>query len=380
VNLPPGFARLKSEQRLKGLDTLRAAAILGVLVTHYPKIPGQVLSRALNLGWVGVDLFFVLSGFLIGGQILKESAAARDISLKSFYVRRLLRTLPAYYVVLAIYFFLSPAPGWRDLLFAQNFDVIRAFTPSWSLCVEEQFYLAFPIVILALRQIRVSPLIIPMAALVSLAFRVVNWHIARPDLLAEALAENAYLKWIYYPTYCRLDGIAFGIGLAAIQYLRPTLWAIVMRRGSALLWSGLFLLALSIPLLWTHYSFARSTVGFFVLDLGFALLTASALSPASVFSLYQPPGARILAELAYSLYLTHSLALMAAAIWFSHLSDAVRLLASIATIATFAILLHSCVEAPMIAYRDRLISRIRASLRGGSDLGKTFAEAGSNAI
>jgi len=144
------MANKNQSMRLPGLDVLRAAAILMVIVAHYPKASTGVMVRLLNFGWTGVDLFFVLSGYLIGGQLWKPLAAGEGVLLKEFYLRRLLRTLPAYYVVLGVYFVLAavtqvtaPTPPWKFLVFAQNFRIPSTFTPSWSLCVEEQFYLMF---------------------------------------------------------------------------------------------------------------------------------------------------------------------------------------------------------------------------------------------
>ena len=108
-------------QRIHGLDTLRALAIVLVFTNHYM---GFVSNRATfgvvsELGWMGVDLFFALSGYLIGNQIF-AGLRQDSFSLKNFYARRLLRTLPNYYVVLALYAFwplwagsTQHAPWWQ---------------------------------------------------------------------------------------------------------------------------------------------------------------------------------------------------------------------------------------------------------------------------
>ncbi|MGZ5202605.1 MAG: acyltransferase family protein, partial [Telluria sp.] len=139
--------------RLAGLDTLRALAIVLVLMTHYDGFVnrGSTFGFIGEVGWAGVDLFFVLSGYLIGNQLLAPAARGESLSLKAFFARRLLRTLPNYYVVLAVYLLLphsaiwgkSMAPVWRYLSFTQNIGLQygQTFTHSWSLCIEEQFYL-----------------------------------------------------------------------------------------------------------------------------------------------------------------------------------------------------------------------------------------------
>ncbi|HEX5262651.1 MAG TPA: acyltransferase, partial [Phenylobacterium sp.] len=115
--------------RAPGLDLLRAIAILWVMYSH-----AQVFSLVSNddpvasFGWMGVDLFFALSGFLIGGQLFRPVAAGEPLRVGRFYVRRLLRTAPAYLVVVALYFTIPAfserpglAPLWQYLTFTQNF-------------------------------------------------------------------------------------------------------------------------------------------------------------------------------------------------------------------------------------------------------------------
>jgi peptidoglycan/LPS O-acetylase OafA/YrhL len=91
--------------RLPGLDLLRAVAISWVMAFHASSF--GLISRdhwIPKFGWMGVDLFFVLSGFLIAGQLLRPWAAGRRPNYSRFFARRLLRTLPAYLVVVALYF------------------------------------------------------------------------------------------------------------------------------------------------------------------------------------------------------------------------------------------------------------------------------------
>src|SRR5476651_782411 len=92
--------------RIHGLDTLRSIAIALVLMHHYMAVVSSKSTFGFlsEIGWAGVDLFFVLSGYLIGNQLLSSIAQKKNFSLKTFYIRRLLRTLPNYYVVLALFF------------------------------------------------------------------------------------------------------------------------------------------------------------------------------------------------------------------------------------------------------------------------------------
>lgn len=147
-------------KRSSGLDTLRALAIALVFVYHYRVfVSGEPnfgwLSEA---GWVGVDLFFVLSGYLIANQLFAGAVVGGRFSLTAFYARRALRTWPAFWVVLAAFFLFpgalggrQPPPLWTFLTFTQNFGLRpgTAFSHAWSLCIEEQFYLLLPLVFLA---------------------------------------------------------------------------------------------------------------------------------------------------------------------------------------------------------------------------------------
>src|SRR5205814_3217558 len=117
-------------------------------------LPGRVH----RWGWIGVDLFFVLSGYLIGGQLLAELARNNRLNLRRFYARRALRILPAYLFILTIYFLLPlwreypdmAQPLWKFLFSLQNIALHggTAFSHAWSLAVEDQFYLALPFILL----------------------------------------------------------------------------------------------------------------------------------------------------------------------------------------------------------------------------------------
>src|SRR5215210_1521742 len=143
--------QVESNKRLSGLDHLRALAIILVFIWHYRQWDKPDWTNSLgSFGWTGVDLFFVLSGYLIGGQLLKKSTKGEKISLRKFYFSRFLRILPAYFVVLTLYFLIPGfkareglPPLWKFLTFTQNFGLdqhkYRAFSHAWSLCIEEQF-------------------------------------------------------------------------------------------------------------------------------------------------------------------------------------------------------------------------------------------------
>ncbi|HEY2568267.1 MAG TPA: acyltransferase, partial [Candidatus Udaeobacter sp.] len=103
--------RFTHRERQPGLDLLRALAIIVVVIYHAALFGFELPGRIDRFGWIGVDLFFGLSGYLIGGQLLASLARGNKINLGRFFARRVLRIMPAYFVVLAVYFLL---PSWRE--------------------------------------------------------------------------------------------------------------------------------------------------------------------------------------------------------------------------------------------------------------------------
>jgi peptidoglycan/LPS O-acetylase OafA/YrhL len=163
--------RFQNRERQPGLDLLRALAIIVVVVYHAALFGFKLPGRVDRFGWIGVDLFFVLSGYLIGGQLLAPLAHGQDIKLGRFFTRRALRIMPAYFAVLAIYFLLPSwreysemsQPLWKFLLSVQNIALHggTAFSHAWSLAVEDQFYLALPFLLLFLFRRPRAAIVIP---------------------------------------------------------------------------------------------------------------------------------------------------------------------------------------------------------------------------
>jgi peptidoglycan/LPS O-acetylase OafA/YrhL len=207
-------------ERIPQLDAIRGVAILMVIAHNtqgnYPNLNLGILSRD---GWMGVDLFFVLSGFLITGILLKTRPS--EHYFRNFYVRRCLRIWPLYYSCLFFMFVMVPllrpsetaeifaprsSPWWAYLLFLQNFLVpvptqaTGLLGVTWSLAVEEQFYLVWPWVVRFCSQAQ-------------LRFVAVAVICASPVL---RLFLSLHGINIYSPTYCRLDGLMAGALLALL--------------------------------------------------------------------------------------------------------------------------------------------------------------------
>jgi peptidoglycan/LPS O-acetylase OafA/YrhL len=359
------------KRRLGGLDLLRSAAIVSVVLCHYSAFKPFPLPFNLY-GWIGVDLFFVLSGYLIGGQLFSLQSKHHSIPLKTFYMRRFMRTLPNYYAVLALYLLipaLSPstfkaklAALWQYVIFTQNLTLqLPFFHISWSLCVEEHFYLLLPLMVCLFmkRKRKVILWVFPLVILGELILRAAILFYGQQNLRLENHADAlSYMTNIYYPTYCRLDGLTIGVALAAMSRYQPLLWSRLMARGNQLLLAGIIGLFLSFILMWSNLYIFAGTLNFTVLGISFGLLTASALSPNCILSRVRSRAITLLAELAYSIYLTHHIAfyLTGAVLSKSVLGGHNRLyfIFTMLAVLTTALALFALVERPCLRLRDRM--------------------------
>jgi len=360
-------------ERRNGLDTLRAAAILLVFMSHYYGFASTnptfgVFSR---LGWAGVDLFFVLSGFLIGDQILSGLAQGRILSLSAFYKRRLLRTLPDYWVVLALYFAFpafmggkEPPPLWRFLTFTQNILLQpgTAFSHAWSLCVEEQFYLLLPLLCLLFVRAgrsRAAAWVV-MAALLSIGIAS-RWFYWSGYGLAPA---NGYYSHIYYGSITRFDEFLPGVAIAFLRHFHPRAWSRVTLHGHWLLAAGM-IAVLTVGTLFLNgnyiegygYGFTATVFGYSLVAMSFGLLVLAALSPGSWLDRLRIPGAKSLALWSYAFYLIHKPIMM---ILHRELptywdSDSPRTIAVIFTVSLLGSgLLYRFVETPFMRLRRKI--------------------------
>jgi peptidoglycan/LPS O-acetylase OafA/YrhL len=309
-----------SSSRLPGLDLMRALAILWVMPFHlrFTTMP-SALNGIARTGWMGVDLFFVLSGYLIGSQLLRPYLSGKQPSLSGFYLRRAFRVLPAFLFVLLLYLLVPTfreaprlSPVWQFLTFTENLRIDylhdQAFSHVWSLCVEEHFYLFLPLLVLVLmHKPSFSKALATILAILlfGIVVRACVYHFQlRPLLSADDDTFTVrYVEKIYYPTYTRLDGLLMGVALAIIKTFRPAWWRILMTRGYVLLAAGLVVCSLAIWIFRDRFGFSGAVAGFPLLSLGLALIVASSLSPQCMLSRVR--GFAVPATLAYSLYLTH---------------------------------------------------------------------------
>jgi peptidoglycan/LPS O-acetylase OafA/YrhL len=165
---PLFLKQLMSSQKIKypGINGLRAISILFVIIGHlvlknnvYDKLPSGSLAPFLNFfgnAHMGVNMFFIISGFLITSLLLAEEKKRRSVSVDSFYIRRVLRIFPAYYFLLSVYIILQlfgfihlNAQSWiTSITYTKYFNWTNDWETShaWSLSIEEQFYLLWPLI------------------------------------------------------------------------------------------------------------------------------------------------------------------------------------------------------------------------------------------
>jgi peptidoglycan/LPS O-acetylase OafA/YrhL len=372
IHLTPTLRHLwpVESRRLGGLDLLRSVAVVLVVLCHYSM--ERRFPLPFNIfGWVGVDLFFVLSGYLIGGQLFNLHLKHSSIPFKTFYLRRCLRTLPNYFVVLALFVIipgLSPltsfkerlVPLWEYVTFTQNlFLHMPFFHLSWSLCVEEHFYLVLPLLISLCVKLRIrwiaSAFLLVILSQILLRAGIIIYGL-RVLHLVDQRDIIAYLTRIYYPTYCRLDGLTIGVALAAMRCYRPALWSRLMAQGNRLLFAGGVGLCLAALLISSKSYLLSGTVIFTLLGVSFGLMTASALSPGCILSRVRSRVVTLIAELAYSIYLTHLIAFYVARVLLNGSGlgkyDSVTFMVTMVAVLGASLTLFTMVERPFLLLRD----------------------------
>jgi len=363
--------RFQNRERQPGLDLLRALAIIVVVIYHAALFGFKLPGRVDRFGWIGVDLFFVLSGYLIGGQLLAQLARDRRIKLGQFFTRRALRIMPAYFVVLAIYFLL-PAwreysemsqPLWKFLLSVQNIALYggTAFSHAWSLAVEDQFYLALPFLLLFLYRRPSAAIVFP--CLIIFGGIALRAFLASRNLSVDGgVSFRGFQAWIYYPTWTRLDPLVYGVALAAIEKFRPNWWKRIINCAPWLCLPALGLIAYALYLGETENLTVGACVWQFpLIAVGMAALLVCAISPRLPLCRIAIPGAAFIASIAYSAYLIQKLVINGVEQFCTNhninLTSVSALLGVELCVYAAATLLFLSIERPFLLLRRRLAAR-----------------------
>ncbi len=213
-------SNVRNTMRNKGIDVLRAIAVFLVLGrhAHFPRNP--ITDVWVRGGWVGVDLFFVLSGFLVSGILFREYEKCGTIRWTRFVARRGFKIYPAFYALLALVLIFNAATGtapfeWNRTLseafFVQNYGA-ALWGHTWSLAVEEHFYLLLPILLAASARDRFRglPAVVGVTAICLLALR--------------CFGGEFQVQKSVFATHLRLDSLLFGTFLAYLCHMKPKLF------------------------------------------------------------------------------------------------------------------------------------------------------------
>lgn len=349
------------------LDVIRAFAIALVFAAHLPTCPpgeSRLLSAVtiplVRGGWVGVDLFFALSGYLIAGLLFREYLRTDSISLKRFLIRRGFKIYPALWIVVAVTVLAElarrQALDWgaimASLFFYGNYHP-ALWGHFWSLAVEEHFYIVFPsILVLTRPRARESaspsapwPWLPPAIALLVVTSVAARW------LVVTANARHD-VGMIQYPTHLRSDALAIGVLLAYFETFRP---AVIGALGRA---ERRLLLVLGLVMLLPAFAWDVSLTPRFA-AIGFSLYPlagAFMIVGAGTFAVERHARLNWIAFLgarSYSLYLWHLPVFAVVFAWTVGLSWFARVgLATTAAIIVGVVCAEG-IEIPALAIRDR---------------------------
>ncbi|MDX1694443.1 MAG: acyltransferase [Ketobacteraceae bacterium] len=269
--------------RLDPLDGIRALAILWIIVFHglygvglflsEPALGQMMDSIPWYMQWMtkgenAVDLFFVLSGFLVGGALIREWQDTGGINLRQFYARRFFRIVPIYWLTLFFFAIGLVLVGKFELSrFLVNLFYLNNFFPqewsylnwSWSLCIEEQFYMLFPLVVLFLfRSIRQAFHVIIMLFVASIVIRGLV-ILQNPQLLETAMSDTLfrhsetydplYFDSLYTNIYTRFGSLIAGVLAGYCWVVKPGWW---VRIASNAVINNSLLIACIAVLCWSH--------------------------------------------------------------------------------------------------------------------------------
>lgn len=314
------FRYLTTPAKYGGIDALRTVAIVLVLLFHF-NIPG------LRFGWVGVDLFFVLSGFLIGGAIIRQLQRDKPFSFAEFYVQRALRILPLYYatILFCVVTFALPRGSsiWPDILvpltflqtaapyyFGLQFNQALGPQGTWSLAIEAQFYIIAPILMLTAHKLN------PRWGVISLCvIAIASAPIIRASFLSAFAPDD--VNWHFASSvqfHSRYDTLAWGALIAVIspKLVLTRFMKEILATASLLLFAAFISMLLQTGQYWDMpQTITRELVwvpSILGMCFGTAVLLLQNVRVDSPFVIF-------IARISYPLYLSHFYLVGAKAIW-----------------------------------------------------------------
>lgn len=356
------------EPRQPALDVLRAASILAVLAQHWPArfyrgggvAIGLEKYPPFSVGFAGVDMFFVLSGFLIGRQLWKELAADGTVLLRRFFLRRTLRIWPYYYFALLGWTLFHPKENHpariSEVFFYANYVPVDGIPGSWSLSTEEQFYIVAPLLLLALA--RRIPLWGFLAVFGVMEVAVIG---ARYHEVSELVAAGKKIPY-FEPIHLHCDGLIGGMALSLVSVLRPG-WF----KGQGNAWRGVLVLAGASLVAFGLYAYQQKVYNLASLAIFFTALTYTLLvAPSWLQKLMSWRVFQIISMLSFGVYLNHFLFMTELGRWWGRVTkDAlsptvaffVGFLLATALSTAVAAVTYLVIEHPFLVLRDSILRR-----------------------
>jgi len=327
--------------RILSLDVLRGIAVLLVIVRHCDAAFGTWLEPVRRGGWVGVDLFFVLSGFLVSGLLFREHAKTGAIRPVRFLMRRGWKIYPAFWVLIAVtavLFGFNWSKTINELAFVQSYTMNRWWGHTWSLAVEEHFYILLPLMFVPMSKdgFRSLPRIVAMILVGLLVAKCING--TRP------FTEHDHI----YPTHLRLDGLFFGVLLAYWHHSWPAFNDFCKRYSIGLIVAGVVLLT---PAFVFNVETTRALYTYW--------LTAQIIAAGMILMGMVCGGVREnrftktigwIGTFSYSIYLWHNMVTLVIAPMLGINSTFLSVLGSVA----LGIAMSKLVESPCLWLRDRM--------------------------
>jgi len=321
-----------------------------------PPVLAALLRRWHACGWMGVDLFFVLSGFLVSGLLFSEYRRTGGLRPGRFLGRRGFKIYPGYYVFLLVTWLwvgdrIPRASFLHEVFFIQNYTS-RIWNHTWSLAVEEHFYLGLAVLLWAMARWRPGP--DPFRALPRVCGAVLGLVFAL-RLRAQSLHPGGDLL---LPTHARIDGLFFGTLLSYHWSFHREAFLALLRRFRAVILAGALALLLPCLVLRLEGSFFISTVGLTLNYLGFGALVMLAVAATADGR----PSSRWLAPLArvgfysYSIYLWHAMVSGLCAHYLPpRIGWAGTTAAYVAGSIVAGVIAAVLIELPFLRLRDRLL-------------------------
>jgi peptidoglycan/LPS O-acetylase OafA/YrhL len=341
--------------RNSNLDLLRAIAILMVFGFHVIQMSPISISFLMGceqFGKYGVELFFVLSGWLVGCLYWREKRQFGDVQIFRFWMRRWLRTIPPYLVVflvswLAVWYQRSEPFDYKYLLFRQNYYIeIPFFLVSWSLCVEEHFYLLMPLALLCTQKNMKSAGLVISFCLMAVTF-------AR--IFESSDGISTIFGFQKTATHLHLDGLLIGLGLSYLKEHQVEKWAVLQACAPSLSFITFFI----IVLIYRSGEMSMYNWGLLAIPLFFGFVLASMVTRNTI-PFASSRAVKSVAIASYSIYLVHPLSIHLSRFIVDRLQWGLDwiyfpIVCLITTIA--AVSFYFLVENASILIRDRFVPR-----------------------